>query len=283
MNDASTLDYRSVGQLCGRGNGAHQFVDALRGITVDRVGHLCVVGDRVVKVFAEGALLRQWKTSRRPCSVAVDEEGRVWVGEPGQVEIFEKGTDPVTWTDPDRLGLITAIAIGKDGVFLGDAHARCIHRYDRDGNWLNDIGDTHRKGGFHIPNGVVDFALAVDGILHVTNPGMHRVERWTTDGTLLGRFGRFNGQDPEGFPGCCNPTNLALGSAGRVIATEKAGPRLKVYDADGGLLTVVADDLFSPAAKNMDVAVDANGRIYVADTETLTIHVFAPTNGEAGP
>ena len=43
----------------------------------------------------------------------------------------------------------------------------------------------------------------------------------------------------------------------------------------------MADDLFDPAAKNMDVAVDSAGRIYVVDTERLEIRVFEPATGEA--
>ena len=71
-------------------------------------------------------------------------------------------------------------------MFLADAGARWIRRYDREGNFLNNIGDQHRKGGFHIPNGVVDFDVDEQGIVHVANPGMHRVERYTADGEYLG-------------------------------------------------------------------------------------------------
>ncbi len=260
------------------------FTNALCGIAVGPGGHLFAVGDALVKEYdGDGELRTQWETARPGFSVAVDDGGSVWVGEIGQVEIFEPEREPTIWSDGDRLGMITAIALGDNSVFLGDAHARCIHRYDRAGNWVNDIGDTHRKGGFHIPNGVVDFALDDDDVLHVANPGMHRVERWTPEGKLLGHFGRFDGQDPAGFPGCCNPTNLVLGDAGRIIVTEKAGPRAKVYDAEGKLLAVVADDVFDARAKNMDVAADREGRIYVADSATRIIHVFTPESGEMTP
>ncbi len=67
---------------------------------------------------------------------------------------------------------------------------------------------------------------------------------------------------------------------GRVIVTEKAGPRVKVYSPQGGLLDVVADDTFDPGARNMDVAVDPEGRIYVADTAMLQIRVFEPEGRE---
>jgi sugar lactone lactonase YvrE len=251
-------------------------------VALDGAGHVYAVGDQVVRVFDEaGAVVRQWETSRPGECVSVDDAGRVWVGEKQQVEVFSPGGDLAdTWRDPGRLGLVTAIGFGGGDVFLADATARWIRRYDAEGRLLNNIGDRHRKGGFHIPNGVVDFAVDEAGVVHVANPGMHRVERYSPDGTLLGRFGRFDGQDPAGFPGCCNPTNLTVDEQGRVIVTEKAGPRVKVYDPEGALLTVVADDVFDPAVKNMDVVVDSEGRIYVADTAALAIRVFEPVGQE---
>jgi hypothetical protein len=110
---------------------------------------------------------------------------------------------------------------------------------------------------------------------------MHRIERYTADGELLGHIGRFDGVDPEGFPGCCNPTNVSLDRAGRIVVTEKAGPRAKLYDREGSLLSVIADDGFDPASKNMDLAVDSHGRILVADTASLEIRVFPPAGPEA--
>ena len=272
-------------RIAGKGSGPHQFKEELRGVALDSDGLIYAVGDSAVKVFsADGEFVRQWKTGQPGFCVAVDGTGRVWVGQWKQVEIFDaKGRLADTWQDPERLGLVTAIGLGVDNVFFADASVRWIRRYSLDGEFLNNIGDQHRKGGFHIPNGVVDFALDTDGIIHVANPGMHRVERYKPDGELLGHFGRFDGRDPAGFPGCCNPTNLALDSEGRVVVSEKAGPRVKVYDPNGELLTVVTDDLFDPAAKNMDLAVDSAGRIYVADTVALEIRVFEPAATEAAP
>ena len=270
------MRFRPTRRIGGKGPAPHQFARALRGVGLDGEGRLHAAGDSAVKVYdAEGSLTRQWATSLPGECVAVDESGDVWVGQKEQVEIFSsEGKLRDTWRDPGTLGLVTAIGFGGGDVFLADATARWVRRYDGEGNLLNNIGDRHRKGGFHIPNGVVDFAVDGDGNLRVANPGMHRVERYAPDGTLLGRFGRFDGQDPAGFPGCCNPTNLAVDGEGRVVVSEKAGPRVKVYDPEGELLAVVADDLFAPAAKNLDLAVDGKGRIYVADTVTFEICAF---------
>ena len=95
-------------------------------------------------------------------------------------------------------------------------------------------------------------------------------------GELLVRFAKFGMRQPEDLSGCCNPTNLTLTSTGQLIVTEKTGPRLKVYDADRKLIALVSEDAFDAGCKNMDVAVDAQGRIYVADTVRLCILLFAP-------
>jgi sugar lactone lactonase YvrE len=283
-DEKSVMEFRPASvSIGGKGSADHQFKGALRGIAIDGDDRIYAVGDSSVKIFNnEGKLLRRWKTALPGFCVAVGGDGTVWVGEYRQVEIFDpQGALVDTWSDPDRLGLLTAIALRDEDVFIADASARWIRRFDRQGRFLNNIGDKHRKGGFHIPNGVVDFAIDDEGILHVANPGMHRVERYKADGELLGHFGRFDGRDPAGFPGCCNPTNLALDRKGRVIVSEKAGPRAKIYSPEGQLLTVVSDEGFDPNAKNMDVAVDSAGRIYVVDTIKLEIRVFSPTAEEA--
>ena len=239
-------------------------------------------GDSRVAVFdPQGTPLRHWDTEHPGYSIALRGDD-VWVGQAGQIEIFDSGgTRLDLWRDAERLGLVTAVGFTAGGVLAADAVARCIRHYDRQGNFRNNIGDRHRKGGFHIPNGVVDFAVDAEGLVHVANPGMHRVERYTPEGELVGRFGRFDGVDPEGFPGCCNPTNVTVAADGRVIVTEKAGPRAKVYDPQGRLLAVVAaGDAFDPAAKNMDVASDDRGNVYVADSIRRRICVFEPVSEE---
>ena len=39
---------------------------------------------------------------------------------------------------------------------------------------------------------------------------------------------------------------------------------------------MIADDVFDPRCKNMDLAVDSKGRVFVIDTVRLQIHVFTP-------
>ncbi len=276
------MQYTQIQLLGGKGEADHQFKAALRGVAVDERGLVYAAGDQEVKVFDEaGRLRRRWSTSKPGQSVAVSGDGRVFVGQAAQVEIFDQGGNLAgTWRDEKRMGLVTAIGFAGGSVLLADARDRCIRRYDAGGAFVNDIGNDNRMKGFLIPNGVVSFSVDAKGILHAANPGKHRVERYTPEGNLLGHFGRFDGRDPAGFSGCCNPTNVAVTEGARVWVTEKAGPRVKVYDSNGALMTVIAAEVFDPNCKNMSIAVGSRGRVYVADTVKLTIFVFEPRSGE---
>jgi sugar lactone lactonase YvrE len=271
------MSYRLSHRLAGRGPGEWQFRDELRAVACDGRGQWYLAGDLEVKVVArDGSPVRRWPTSRAGWSLAVDSSDRVWVGEPGQIEIFSgDGRLEDTWQNDELFRLVTALAVTPDEVFVADAGSRWIHRFDHQRRLANHIGDQHRKGGFHIPSGVLDFARDEDGTLVVANPGMHRVERYDPDGTARGHFGRFGQQDPAAFPGCCNPTNLALGPTGEIVVSEKAGPRVKLYDREGVLVEVIAGAAeFDPACRNMDLAVDRDGSIGVVDTVALSVALF---------
>jgi sugar lactone lactonase YvrE len=269
------MRYTLAQVLGGKGAGPEQFAAALRGIAIDGRDQLYAAGDSELKTFQDGKLRRRWATAKPGCAVAVAPDGSVYVGQSGQIQIFDPaGRLLDTWHDAGRLGLVTAIGFAAGDVLAADARDRSIRRYDSSGKFLNDIGKNNRTRGFRIPNGALDFSVDAGGVIHAANPGKHRVERYTRDGELLGHFGRFDGRDPSGFSGCCNPTNVAVAGR-RVWVTEKAGPRAKAYDFDGKLVSVIAGG-FDPTSKNMDIAVDSRGRVYVSDTARLAIAVFEP-------
>lgn len=272
--------YRLLRTLAGKGTAAEQFTEALRGIAVDRQGRLLAAGDAEIKVFdARGALVKRLGTDTPPLAVATARDGTIWAGQAGQIEIFDPaGKRLGFWRDAVKLKRVTAIGFAGESVFAGDAADRAIRRFDRQGRWQQDIGKDNNVNGFLIPNGAISFAVDARGVLHAANPGKHRVEQYGADGKLLGRVGRF-GMDAPGFPGCCNPTNVAV--ADHIYVTEKAGPRAKVYDFAGNLLAVIATEPFDPNCRNMSIAVGAGGRVLVADTVKLAVFEFAPEKGGA--
>ncbi|MBP7935797.1 MAG: NHL repeat-containing protein [Phycisphaerae bacterium] len=272
------MTYRQVRIIGGRGPGPDQFETLLSGLAVGPKDELHVAADGQVKVFdPAGRLLRQWKTEKLGYCVAVQSDGTVWVGQVGQIEKFDSSGKRIdTWKDAARLGLVTSIGFIDHSVLVADCADRCIRCYTSGGVWQNDIGKKNNTRGFILPNGHLDFAIDASGVIHACHPGKHRVERYARDGLLLGHFGRFGMAKPEDFPGCCNPTNLALSPQGDVIVTEKAPPRMKVYNGRGELQAWVGPEGFDPNGKNNDVVVDSSRRIYVADTPRLRVVMFEP-------
>lgn len=273
------MGYHQERVLAGVGLDHGEFTDALRGIAVDARERLYAAGDRKLVVYSlQGKALNAIATERDGFSVATSPDGRIFVGQQGQVQIFDaEGNPTATWRDETLLGCVTAIGFVHENVIFADAKDRCLRRYHSSGKYLRDIGKDNRLQGFLIPNAHLDFAVDRDGVLHVCNPGKHRIERYSVDDKLLSRWGRFGGgSDPEGFTGCCNPTNIALMVDGRAVVTTKAEPEVKIYSPEGKLLERFGESAFDPNCKNMDVTIDADGRIYVLDTVRLTILVFAP-------
>lgn len=265
------MQYRHVATIGG------QFKFTLTGLAVGERGQLYAAGDSEIRSFDVAGRLRQrWTASQRVLSVAVADDGTVYAGQERQIEIFDGGGKLVhTWRNPKLAGRVTAVGFSGASVLAGDTWERAIQCFDREGRFLNTIGKNNPVNGLLIPNGVVDFGVDAKGTIYAANPGKHRVERYTPGGELLGHLGRFDGNDPAGFTGCCNPTNVAIGG-GALYTTEKAGPRVKAYDFDGKLRAVIATDVFDANCKNMDIAVDPQGRVYVADTVKLAIFVFEP-------
>ena len=273
------MQYRRIGWLGGDYGATPRFQETARAIAWSTEGRWFLGGDQEIQAFdSDGVLLNRWPTRLPVWSLAVDREGHIWAGEPGQIEVFTpEGHPQDTWQNQKLFGLVTEIVVTVEDIFVADARSRWIHRFDQHRGFLNHLGDQHRKGGFHIPNGVLDFAVDLDGTVVVANPGMHRVERFRADGESLGYFGRFGQHDLQGFPGCCNPTNLALGPEGEVVVSEKAGPRVKIYDPQGELIAVVATGVdFDPACKNMDLAVTDQGLIGVVDPVERQVVLFDP-------
>jgi len=257
-------------------------VEGLSGIALDSRDDIYAVGAHTVRVLApDGSMLREWATSGPATCIALDGEGNVYVGQQRKVEVFDAEGKPLrAWGTPGReageLDYVTAIAVYETNVLVADAGNRCIHRFDTTGDFIDDIGARDPAAGLPgliCPSPHLDLAVDAGGDILVTNPGLSRVERYGLDGRLLGHWGEAGG-GPEQFSGCCNPTNLALRADGAVVTSEKAVPRVKVYDARGAMLAFLGPQFFTQEAAGLDVAVDSAGRLLVADPGDGGIRVF---------
>ena len=136
-----------------------------------------------------------------------------------------------TWRDAGRLGLVTAIGFDRRRRVPGRRHRRCIRRYDRSGR----IARRHRqrataREGFLIPNGVWISRSTRRGSSTSRTRECTGSSDTRLDGESARAFRQVRRPGPGGLPGCCNPTNMALHADGDVVVTEKAPPRVKIYE-----------------------------------------------------
>ena len=250
-----------------------------RGIALGPGGALYVVGDAGVRVYnPDGTAKSEFAVGDKPHCVAVDGSGTVFVGFQSHVEVYSSaGHLQARWESPGKSAFITSIALAGPDIWVGDAGRKLVDHYSRAGQLLGSLGkrdDARKIPGLSTPSPHLDVAIGPRGEIVVTNPGRRAVETYDAAGGLKASWGRAS-NDLDGFCGCCNPTDLAILPDGKIVTSEKGLPRVKVYLPDGTLESLVAQPPdITPVAAGIDLAVGADGRVWVLDPAGRVVKVF---------
>ena len=195
-----------------------------------------------------------------------------------------------------------SLILTSDSLFVADSGNRCLYRFVSGELIAKTFGlaqprnihfslwdDTFR--GFVVYASPITMTISpTNDLLYITNPGRHRVEVFTQNGTYRPdlSWGEPSG-DLDGFVGCCNPIDIAALDDGRILTVEKAISRIKIYGTDGKLDCVVAgpdtlDEVpaklgrtpAEPGGRYFSAVPLSNGRIAVFDYEYSVVRVFSP-------
>lgn len=245
-----------------------------------------VAGDSaIVKIDLTGRV--EMKLDASPTCLAVDVNGIIIVGIQDTIVLLgADGAKRTQFSIPQKNAVLTSIALNNDHIFVADAVNGLIYCYDRNNNLINTIGKEGQTK-FVIPSPYFDIAMASDGLLRVVDPGRHKIIAFTADGDREWAWGEASVK-VEGFSGCCNPVNFAILPDGSFVTIEKGLVRVKIYDAEGKFLGVVAGPeqlelhelqqvCLTPdqcQSRGFDVAVDSKGIIYVLDTVNNVVRMF---------
>ena len=295
--DPNLIIYEQLGEAIGTG------LKAPTAIAVGPGGRVYIAGDDVIRIFNEGqnstfTSFGQIELLCAPRCLTVADDGKFYIGTKDHVEVYDdQGKQLASWGSLGEKAVLTGIAVSKNDVFVADAGNRIILRYDTAGRLINRIGKKDKGRnipGFVIPSPHFDLAVGRDGLLRVVNPGLHRIEAYTFDGDLEFWWGKFSNVDVKGFCGCCNPANFTILDDEIFVTCEKGLTRVKIYDAEGIFVGVVAgpEQLIEGGTARIcyypeqcqagafDVAVDAQGRIFVLDTIKNVMKIFTKKKAE---
>lgn len=202
-----------------------------------------------------------------PTYAVADKRGNIWVSDSGngRVKMFDKkGRFKLEIGDPKAkqkllypygLGLL-----GSNKIIIADVGANALYEFDRQGSYIKTWLASEAKIQ---PAGVF---IAKDKTVYVTDIANGQVLVFSEDGKIQKKI---------------KPSKVALDSPQDVAVTDEgiwvadgANYNVKLYGFDGELKTIFDGGPKWPLAMAKGLALDKQGRIYVADTFSNIIRVF---------
>ena len=277
------------------------------GVVVDNSGNVYITdtdNHRIQKFTSDGTFLTKWGSYgtgdgqfNAPGRIAVDKEGNVYVTEGNvyatvgglssslkgcYIQKFKAdGTFLKKWgsrgtLDGQFLGT-AGIAVDTSGnVYVADALSRHIQKFSSDGIFLNKWGGDAGLGCLALPT---DVAVDASGNVYVVDSRYLCVKKYTSDGVFLTMWGSM-GDGLFNFP-----IGITVDDEDNVYVTDcdvldnrKGYSCIQKFTSNGVFLKKWGSfgEGIGQLSNPCDLAVDASGNVYVADTGNNRIQKFRP-------
>ena len=206
-----------------------------------------------------------------PHQLLITMDGEHVQGSPHDLDVRPKYS---TLCDPQQ---VIRCSGGPNGIAVhdsGDIYVACtddhsIHVFDQGGHEKRTIGSGGGGDGqFSSP-----YSISIKGdVMYVADYYNHRIQKLTTGGQFLQKFGLGSGQ---GQFNC--PISVIVDQRDRMIAVDHRNDRVVILDQNGSLLMTInsrygAQGFMYP----WGLALDPQGNIHVAANGSNTINVFTP-------
>jgi len=212
-----------------------------------------------------------------PLALAVDFAGRAVIadGSPGRILRWRAGNEVEEFTRPrGHAGFYpTDIVVQGFFVYAVDEPSRKILRFDDDGAYRDVLlsFDAVSQG-----RRVSPYSVAVDGSgrLAVTDTENHQVllfDAYLELESAFGNYGSYQGQ-------LDTPMGVSFSGDGDIVVADTGNRRVQWFTSGGAFQrTVPAEGQVNPLRRPRRVAVDDDGRTYVADPVAGAVFVFGPS------
>jgi DNA-binding beta-propeller fold protein YncE len=216
-----------------------------------------------------------------PARVAAGSAARSFVSDPsaGRVLVFDAFGRCVS--TKDGLAAPLGIAVAADGtVFVGETGRRCVSVFDAQWQLLHRLGGG--DGEFALPGHIVVETVPGTNVAYVCDGPANEIKVFHGT-TLVARFGSAGSWEGEfNFP-----AGICVSAAGEVFVVDQNNDRVQVFTRAGGFLRAFAlgsggMGLGGVSGRAQGIAVDMQGRLYVADSFQGTLKVFDSAGAKLG-
>ena len=247
------------------------------------------LNSRVIARDEEGRVVLEITDLGYPTSIAVGLDGRVYIGDPAakRVGIYTAAGvfDGTLGQGNDEFEDPTDMAIHplSGDIYVSDARAHSIKRYNADGVFIASYGSLGTGDGqFRFPTGIF---VSADEIF-VNDQRNSRLQVLDTDGNFKFCINSSISRAPficSGFS-CSRKRQFDQGlwvdSDGRILIADAFEGKIWVIARTGALLSSVGG--FGPGPGELrsptDIALDANGRLFVASSGNARVNIFGLDN-----
>jgi len=219
-----------------------------------------------------------------PTGITLDKDNNIYVADTDNhsIQKFDKsgkflarwGGDPSS--QEGSFYYPRGLAVGpRDVLYVADSGNNRIQKFDLSGNPMQawgKFGFAWRGadlGKFDVPWGL---ATDTEGNLYVSDTSNARIQKFTSDGTALLKWGRDGSFDGAFF----FPRGVAVDFVGNIFVADESNNRIQKFDARGSFLAKWGREGSGPGQfkSPWGLACDALGNVYVVDTGNHRIQKF---------
>ena len=219
-----------------------------------------------------------------PTGITLDKDGNIYVADTDNhsIQKFDKsGKFLARWGgDPSAQDgsfyYPRGLAVGpNDMLYIADSGNNRIQKFDLNGEVMQawgKFGFAWRGadlGKFDVPWGL---ATDAEGNLYVSDTSNARIQKFTSDGQALLKWGRDGSFDGAFF----FPRGVAVDFVGNIFVADENNNRIQKFDARGSFLAKWGREGSGPGQfkSPWGLACDALGNVYVVDTGNHRIQKF---------
>jgi len=247
---------------------------------------------RIQKFTSDGVFLKTWGTYGTGgwdfgygLAVDVASDGSVYVADTSKSRVQKFTSEGVFITNLGTEGTGDGqfiapadVVVASDGsIYVADSGNHRVQKFTADGVFVTTWGDKGKKyyvddGQFLQMNGI---AIASDGSVYVADGGNHNIQKFTSEGVFVARWGTVDeflptwGTSGSGDGQFSQPVGVAVAPDGSVYVADSGNDRIQRFTSEGVFVSEWA------TANPRDVEVASDGSLYLTDASNFRVQKFS--------